>query len=67
MVAPATVARHHDVETDMDDQRTRQRRTRPRPGWDGLTVEEKQQRLAALRHRQQHQIELELRMLHVGR
>jgi hypothetical protein len=47
------------VETEMSNQRTQQRRT-----WRALSAEEKQQRLAALRHRQQRQIEVELRMLH---
>lgn len=42
----------------MSDQRTQQRRT-----WRALSAEEKQERLAALRHRQQRQIESELRML----
>jgi len=46
------------VEIDMDEQRTVQRRT-----WHALSAEEKQERLAALRHRQQTQIEVELRML----
>lgn len=42
----------------MNEQRTVQRRT-----WHALSAEEKQERLAALRHRQQRQIEVELRML----
>ena len=46
----------------MKDQRTRARRT-----WHTLT-EEKQERLAALRRRQQREIEIEPRMLrHHGR
>ena len=42
----------------MNEQRTVQRRT-----WHALSAEEKQERLAALRHRQQQQIEVELMML----
>jgi hypothetical protein len=40
---------------------------RPRQSWRGLSVEEKQQRLATLRRQQQRQIELELRRLYALR
>lgn len=43
----------------------RHRTTSRSGGWRALTPEQKQQRLADLRRRQQAQIELEVRRLHV--
>lgn len=45
----------------------RSARTRAARTWHALSREEKQQRLASLRHTQQAQIELEVRRLHDAR